>query len=167
MKILILGGTGFVGRILTENLSKAGIMPVLFNRGKRNPDIFPELRKIKGDRETEDIRKIAKETWDAVVDFSGMFPDNVELIVNLLEGKVGRYIFISSVSAYEIDENDKSVNLINENFKTYPCTPEQRKDKNVIATYGQKKAEIERVLLNSTGLDVIIFRPALIYGRYD
>jgi len=47
MKILILGGTGFVGRILTENLSKAGIMPVLFNRGKRNPDIFPELRKIK------------------------------------------------------------------------------------------------------------------------
>ncbi|HEY3250264.1 MAG TPA: NAD-dependent epimerase/dehydratase family protein [Ignavibacteria bacterium] len=167
MKILILGGTGFVGRILTENLINSGKNPVLFNRGKRNPDIFPELRKIKGDRETADIKHISNESWDVVVDFSGMFPDNVEYIINLLKGKAGRYIFISSVSAYEMDEEENNSEPIKEDFKTYPCTDEQRKDKNIMATYSQKKAECERILLDNSWLDVIIFRPALIYGRYD
>ena len=167
MKILILGGTGFVGRILTENLVNSGLSPVLFNRGKRNPDIFPELRKIKGDRETDDIKKIAGEQWDAVVDFSGQFPDNIEFITDMLKGKAGRYIFVSSASAYKMEDEEKLKSPINEDFETYSCSTEQRKDKDVLATYSQKKAECERVLLGANWLDVLIFRPALIYGRYD
>ena len=167
MKILILGGTGFVGRILTENLISSGLKPVLFNRGKRNPDIFPELRKIKGDRGTDDIKKISADDWDSVVDFSGMFPDNIDLITDMLRGKAGRYIFISSANVYVMEDEAKLRKPVKEDFEVYPCSEEQRKDKDVIATYPQKKAECERVLLSKEWLDAIVFRPALIYGRYD
>ena len=168
MKILILGGTGFVGRILTENLIKKGLEPVLFNRGKRNTGIFPGLRRIYGDRLGSEINEIAKESWDAVVDFSGQFPDNIEMIARMLKGKAGRYIFVSSASAYYLEDEEKLKDPIKEEFEVYPCTAEQRKDPDVLATYSQKKAECERELLKaSEWMDVIIFRPALIYGRYD
>jgi 2'-hydroxyisoflavone reductase len=166
-KILILGGTGFVGRILTENLIASGIKPVLFNRGKRNPGLFPYLRHIKGNRLTEDINRIAGENWDVVVDFSCMFPDNLEEILNILKGKVGRYIFISTLSVYPMDDPEFWKDPVNEVAATLGCTPEQRKDPDVNSTYGQKKAECERILLGRNDIDSIIFRPGLIYGRYD
>jgi len=167
MKILILGGTGFVGRILTENLISSGLSPVLFNRGKRNAGIFPELRKITGDRESDDIRLIGNENWDAVIDFSGLFPDSLELITSILKGKAGRYIFVSSASVYVMEDEAKLKNPLQEDFEVYGCTEEQRKDKDILTTYSQKKAEMERILLASDWLDTIIFRPALMYGRYD
>lgn len=167
MKILIIGGTGFVGRILTENLIKSGTEPVLFNRGKRNPQLFPGLRKIKGDRISDDINCIGDESWDVVIDFSGQQPDNIDHVTELLKGKTGRYIFVSSVSAYVMDNEEDMRDLIKEDFKTYPCTEEQRKSKDILANYSQKKAECERVILSKEWLDAIIFRPALIYGRYD
>lgn len=167
MKILILGGTGFVGRILTENLVSVGKAPVLFNRGKRNPGIFPSLRKMTGDRMTDDINQIAGEEWDAVVDFSGQQPDNIDHVTELLKGKAGRYIFVSSVSAYVMDNDEELKNLIDEDFRTYPCSEEQRKSPDILSNYSQKKAECERVIIGKDWLDAIIFRPALIYGRYD
>ncbi len=166
-KILILGGTGFVGRILTEDLIKEGNPPVLFNRGKRNAGIFPELRKITGDRLTDDIKQIANESWDVVIDFSCMFPDNLDEITGMLKGKTGRYIFISTVSVFPMDDPEYWKEPVTEDAVTLPCTPEQRKDPDVNATYGQKKAECERVLLGKDWLDSITFRPGLIYGRYD
>ncbi len=166
-KILILGGTGFVGRILTENLIKKGNTPVLFNRGKRNEGIFPELRKFTGDRLTDDIKQIAGENWDIVIDFSCMMPDNLEEIINMLKGKTGRYVFVSTGSVYPMNNPAEWLQPKKEDAKTLPCTIEQRKDPDVMATYGQKKAECERILMGAEGLDSIIFRPALIFGRYD
>ncbi len=166
-KILILGGTGFVGRILTENLISEGMSPVLFNRGKRNPDIFPELRKITGDRLTGDIKKIGDESWDIVIDFSCMFPDNLDEITEMLKGKAGRYIFISTASVYPMDNPLIWSSPVKEDAVTLQCTPEERKNPDVMTTYGQKKAECERVLLGKDWLDSVIFRPGLIYGRYD
>ncbi len=166
-KILILGGTGFVGRILTENLITEGNPPVLFNRGKRNAGIFPELRKITGDRLTDDIKQIANESWDVVIDFSCMMPDNLDDITDMLKGKTARYIFVSTVSVFPMDDADYWKNPVTENSETLTCTAEQRKDPDVTATYGQKKAECERILLGKDWLDSITFRPGLIYGRYD
>ncbi len=166
-KILILGGTGFVGRILTENLVKTDNRVTLFNRGKRNPDLFPDIKKITGDRLTGDIRQIAGESWDTVIDFSCMMPDNLDTITGLLKGKAGRYIFVSTVSVYPMDDPSFWKSPVKEDDKTLDCTPEQRKDPDVMATYGQKKAECERILLADSALDAIIFRPGLIYGRYD
>lgn len=166
-KILILGGTGFVGRILTENLLKTENNITLFNRGKRNEGIFPGVRRITGDRDTDDIKQIKKEDWDVIIDFSCMFPDSVDLITDMLEDKIDRYIFVSTCSVYPLEEPEKLSFPIDETEQILPCTPEQRVDKDVMLTYGQKKAECERVLFGKEWLDAVIFRPALIYGRYD
>ncbi len=166
-KILILGGTGFVGRILTEELIKSGEEPVLFNRGKRNAGIFPGLRKITGDRLTDDVKQIGNEDWDVVIDFICMQPDNLDEIINILKGKVERYIFVSTGSVYPMENPEEWLEPKKENAETLTCTPEQRKSPDVMANYGAKKAECERVLLSKTWLDSIIFRPALIFGRYD
>src|ERR1043165_8947912 len=106
-KILILGGTGFAGRILTENLRLTDNNLTLFNRGKRNEGIFPDVRRITGDRDTNDIRQIGNESWDVVIDFSCMFPDNVDSITEMLKGKAGRYIFVSTCSVYPLDKPEK------------------------------------------------------------
>lgn len=167
-KILILGGTGFVGRILTENLIKLDEQPVLFNRGKRSPGIFPELRHITGDRLVPgDIKQIANENWDVVIDFSCMYPVNLDEITEMLKGKAGRYIFISTASVYPMNDPEFWKQPVKEDAGTLPCTPEQKVDPDVGATYGEKKAECERILLNKDWLDAVVFRPGLIYGRYD
>lgn len=166
-KILILGGTGFVGRILTENLIASGEKPVLFNRGKRNPGIFPELRKITGDRNTEDVNQIAGESWDTVIDFSCMHPDNLDDVTEMLKGNAGRFIFISTLSVFPMNNPELWQKPVGEDIQTLPCTPEQRKDPNVMPAYGEKKAECERILLSKDWLDSVIFRPGLIYGKYD
>jgi 2'-hydroxyisoflavone reductase len=167
-KILILGGTGFVGRILTENLIKLDIHPVLFNRGKRSPGIFSELRHITGDRlNLEEIKQIAGESWDVVIDFSCMHPVNLDEITDMLKGIVGRYIFISTASVYPMNDPEFWKQPVNEDAETLPCTPEQKVDPDVNSTYGEKKAECERILLAKDWLDAIIFRPGLIYGKYD
>ena len=167
-KILILGGTGFVGRILTENLIKLDILPVLFNRGKRSPGIFPELRHIKGDRlNPEDIKQIAGEDWDTVIDFSCMYPVNLDEITEMLKGKVGRYIFISTASVYPMNDPEFWRLPVKEDADTLSCSEEQKLNPDVNSTYGEKKAECERILLGKVWLDAVIFRPGLIYGRYD
>ncbi len=166
-KILILGGTGFVGRILSECLTKTDYSVTLFNRSKRNPSLFPEFSKIIGDRNTDDIFKITDKDWDVVIDFSGFFPDNIEIILSLLSGNIGRYIFVSSASVYDMENYSKLKYPIEENSPILTCTYEQRIDKHPFNFYGNKKAECERILQRSRDLDVIIFRPALIYGRYD
>lgn len=167
-KILILGGTGFVGRILTENLIKQGLEPVLFNRGKRSPGIFPELRHIKGDRlNKEDIRQVTYESWDTVIDFSCMYPVNLDEITESLKGKAGRYIFISTASVYPMNDPEFWKEPVKEDAEALPCSYEQKINPDVNSTYGEKKAECERILLGKDWLDSIIFRPGLIYGRYD
>ena len=70
MRILILGGTIFVGRALVEEALKRGHEVTLFNRGKRNPGLFPQVENIIGDR-TEDLSPLAGRTWDAIIDTCG------------------------------------------------------------------------------------------------
>lgn len=165
-KILILGGTGFTGRILTEELLNTDNDITLFNRGKRNPGIFPEVMRFVGDRETDDIKQISVTSWDTVIDFSGMQPGNIELILDMLKGNIGRYIFVSTASVYPLE--DKNLKIpIHEDTETVPCSEEQKLTKDINTAYGNKKAECERILLSGEWLDVIIFRPGLIYGKYD
>lgn len=166
-KVLILGGTGFVGRILTEKLLDSNYNVTLFNRGKRNPGIFPEAKHVYGDRETDEIKQISSGSWDAVVDFSGMQPDNIELVTSLLKGKAGRYIFVSTASVYPLENPTELKIPINESAEILDCNEEQRITKDIMTAYGNKKAEMERILLSKDWLDTIIFRPGLIYGKYD
>ena len=82
-KILILGGTQFVGRNLVERLDALGQFEItLFNRQQTGSHLFSHLKKIKGDRETSDINQLKNKTWDAVIDLSAYYPNSLQ---NLLE----------------------------------------------------------------------------------
>lgn len=167
-KILILGGTQFVGRVFMEELTKSNPQAdvTLFNRGKTNQHLFPNCKKIIGDRYTEDILKITKENWDVVIDFSCYLPQSLEMLLPELVGKVGRYIFISTVAVYDGESAIGKGGDVDEEFNLLPYFKEME-DSRLLQHYGNKKAECERILLSYKELDSIILRPSIIYGRYN
>ncbi len=165
-KILILGGTHFIGRNLIEKLLEINTFDItLFNRQKTSPDLFPQLKTIKGDRETDDINKVTSTDWDFVIDLSCYFPVTLNDFIEKLKGNVGRYIFISTIAVYELEQNFKS-EIITEDFKLQNCNEVETKD-NSSETYGKRKAECERLLNQNEWLEKIILRPSIIYGKYD
>ena len=165
-KILIIGGTQFVGRNLIEQLIQLGNYDLtLFNRGITNPDLFPEIKKIKGDRKIkEDVLQFCKMDWDCIIDISGYWPDALEQQLEMQEGKVGRYIYISTSSHYQFDLEHP--HFIKEDEPIVTCTPEQKVSEEK-GFYNQQKAECERVLERQRDLDYIILRPGLIIGKHD
>src|SRR3954447_25713443 len=99
MKLLVLGGTVFLGRHLVESALARGHEVTLFNRGKDNPDLFPDLEKLRGNRDG-DLEALKGRTWDAVLDPSGYIPRIVGDSAKLLADSVKLYMFISTISVY-------------------------------------------------------------------
>ncbi len=112
-KVLVLGGTKFLGPAIVEAAVKAGYEVTLFNRGLTNPSLFPELEKLRGDRDTGDFGALEGRKWDFVVDTSGYVPAHVADVATLLADNVGHYVFISTLSVYDesgsgiVDESSK------------------------------------------------------------
>lgn len=110
MKLLILGGTVFLGRHIVEAALARGHEVTLFNRGQHNPDLFPDVEKLRGDR-NGDMSALAGRHWDAAIDTCGFIPRVVKASTQALAGSVKHYTFISSISAFAditkegIDEN--------------------------------------------------------------
>ena len=105
MKILILGGTQFVGRAITEASLAAGHEVTLFNRGKTNAGLFPQVEKLVGDRDGN-LEALKGRNWDAVIDVNGYLPRLVKDSAQLLADAVERYVFISTISVYaDFNEN--------------------------------------------------------------
>jgi 2'-hydroxyisoflavone reductase len=101
MKVLFMGGTGFIGPHMVRALVKAGHEVTLFNRGKTNSHLFPELAKIKGDRLTDDIKQVSGQHWDLIVDTSCYIPRAVDMLMGAVDtGQVKQYVFISTISVY-------------------------------------------------------------------
>lgn len=164
-KVLILGGTMFVGRILVEKLRGLPQYDVtLFNRGKSNTGLFADVKQLHGNRETDDIQQVYNQHWDCVIDFSGYYPVTFEKLLGNLKGNVGRYIFISTISVFGLEKFEGRA--VTETDEILGCTDAQKTSK-LPDAYGEKKAEMERILLQQTWLDKIILRPSFIYGRYD
>lgn len=161
MKILVLGGTQFIGRNLVEALIKTDHAITLFNRGKTGADLYPNLPRITGDRQTSDIEKIRGD-WDVVIDLSCYFPYELESTLAQLDPARTKYIFVSSCSAYEPNFGST---MHDENATLCSCTEEEAKLAQP-ETYGARKAECERIL-GSSGFSHSILRPALVYGKYD
>jgi 2'-hydroxyisoflavone reductase len=99
VKLLVLGGTKFLGRAAVEAALARGDEITLFNRGETNPELFPEVEKLRGDRDG-DLSALEGREWDAVVDPSGYVPRVVRGSAELLRGSVGHYLFVSSCSVY-------------------------------------------------------------------
>ncbi len=166
-KILIIGGTQFVGRNLVEQLLALNQYDItLFNRGKTNPDLFPEVKRITGDRNTADLHKAAQQDWDCVIDISCYNPNPLEDFIQQLKGRTDRYIFVSTVSVYNQEEQQKSNGNITEDFQLYTYNESDKTDK-TNETYGKRKVACEEILLNQEWLNTIILRPALIIGHHD
>src|SRR5262245_30399124 len=100
MRLLVLGGTKFLGRGVVDAALAAGHSVTLFNRGETNPGLYPEVESLRGDRRAE-LSVLAGREWDAVIDPSGYFPRDVRASAELLRGSVGHYVFVSSISVYE------------------------------------------------------------------
>lgn len=101
MRILVLGGTSFVGRAITEDALRAGADVTLFGRGRTGAQLFPELARLIGDRDTGDYAALARGSWDAVIDVSGYVPRHVGQAMDALGDRAGRYLFISSHAVYQ------------------------------------------------------------------
>lgn len=161
MNILIIGGTRFLGRHLVDSALARGHQVTLFNRGKTNPDLFPQIETILGDRE-HDLDKLAGRAWDAVIDTCGYFPRIVRLAAISLEQSVERYVFISSISVYAdtkkigINESDPVGRIDDETIEE--ITGE---------SYGPLKALCEKAALDAYGKRGLVIRPGLIVGPND
>lgn len=169
MKILVIGGTSFVGRHTVYQLLEGRHEVHLANRGKTNPTLFGDLRKIVGDRSSNEfLESIRNEKhFDAVIDFCAFYPKDIDSLLPVLSGLTNHYLQISSVSAYKTMQQEP-IPFLHEEDPLFECTTEQAGDESMI-TYGNRKAQCERIAL-SQSLDSIpttIFRPSLIYGEYD
>lgn len=102
LKILILGGTAFLGPETVEAAVARGHTVTLFNRGKTRPNLFPDIEKLRGDRDPkkgEGLKALEGREFDVIIDNSGYFPRMVKTSAELLAPKAKQYIYISSISA--------------------------------------------------------------------
>lgn len=161
MNILIIGGTRFLGRHVVESALARGHQVTLFNRGQTNPDIFPEIETIIGDRET-DLDILADRRWEAVIDTCGYFPRVVELSARALKNSVSQYVFISSVSVYA----DFEVAGIEEDYPL-ATMEDETVEESTAETYGPLKALCEKTVEEIYPTGTLILRPGVIVGPYD
>jgi 2'-hydroxyisoflavone reductase len=161
MRLLILGGTRFVGRAIVETAVARGHTVTLFNRGSAGPGLFPNLETIKGDRE-KDVSALKGHTWDAVIDVSGYFPRHVRMTAETLRGAHGLYAFVSTVSVYA-DYKPGVVTESHELAKTDNPTAEIRGGPD----YGALKALCELEVQKAYPKDTLIVRPGLVVGPHD
>lgn len=161
MKLLILGGTVFLGRALVDAALARGHAVTLFHRGKHNPDLFPEVERILGDRNT-DLSLLDGREWDAVIDTCGYFPRQVRESASRLASATRNYTFISSISVYAdfktpgMDESAPVGRL--EDPSIEEITPE---------SYGPLKALCEEAAEEAMPGRTLNIRPGLIVGPHD
>jgi 2'-hydroxyisoflavone reductase len=174
MKLLILGGTKFLGRHLVETALARGHEVTLFNRGQLNPELFPEVEKLRGERDGG-LDALRGRRWDAAVDTSGQHPRAVRDSARLLADSVEHYTFISSLSAYA----DTSVPGVDESHPVATVTDEQLREAESLTQteltaapffweiYGALKALCERAAEGEMPGRVLNVRAGLIVGPYD
>jgi 2'-hydroxyisoflavone reductase len=160
MKLLVLGGTKFLGRHFVEVALAGGHELTLFNRGQNNPDLFPEVEKLRGERDGG-LDVLRGRRWDAVVDTSGYVPRVVRASAELLAESVEMYVFISSMSVYADfsqpnDENSPVGKLEDESVEE--MTGE---------SYGPLKALCEQAAEAAMPGRVLNVRAGLIVGPFD
>jgi len=160
--ILMLGGTGFLGPRTVEAAIRRGHKVTLFNRGKTRPGLFPDLEKLHGDRETDDLKPLEGRKWDAVVDTSANVPRWVKKAAAVLGSNIGHYLYISSISVYA----DTSKPGTDESAPV-ATIDDPTTEKIDGRTYGALKALTEKAAEAAMPGKVAVVRPGLIVGPED
>lgn len=160
LKLLVLGGTGFLGPHIVRYAQARGHTLTLFNRGKTRPGLFPDTEKLQGDRDGQ-LDALKGRKWDAVIDTSGYVPRIVKMSAELLAANVGQYLFVSTVSVYQMpmkpgaDESAKLLEL------------DDPASEDVNRYYGALKAACEVAAEAAMPGRVANVRPGLIVGPED
>lgn len=161
MRILVVGGTKFVGRHIVATALTRGHDVTVFHRGQTGDDLFPQATHRHGDRNA-DLSSLADGSWDATVDVSAYVPRQVHALADALGGRGGRYAYISTVSVYDV-----------------PAAPGYAEDSPLITlddpgtetvtgeTYGGLKALCETAARERFGDAVLIVRPTYVVGPWD
>lgn len=162
LRILILGGTGFIGPHQVRYAVARGHKLTLFNRGKTHPGLFPNVENLEGDRQLSKLEALKTGEWDAVIDNPSTLPRWVREAAELLKGRVKQYVFISTISVYA--DNSK----IGMDETAAVATTDNPTDEKVSGmNYGALKAlsekEAEKVFPGRT----TVIRPGLIVGPGD
>jgi 2'-hydroxyisoflavone reductase len=163
MRILILGGTSFVGRAIVEELLRHGHDVTLFGRGKTGPELFPGVARLTGDRATGDYSSLAGGAWDAVVDVSAYVPRHVGQAMDAVGDGVGRYLFISTGSVY--DYKQAPAGTLDEDCPR--LEPRRDTEDPNGPAYGPLKVACEDDVLARFGDRATVVRPGIVAGPYD
>jgi len=176
MRILILGGTKFLGRAIVDAARALGHELTLFNRGQHDPSAFPDLEQLHGDRtRPEGLQALAGRSWDAAIDTAAYLPRDVRSMAGALHGRVKHYTFVSSVSVFASHAAPGQ----DETTEVAKLTPEQQAKLDALplgATitardlgelYGPLKAACEDVVRAAFPGAALIVRPGLIVGPHD
>jgi nucleoside-diphosphate-sugar epimerase len=165
VRILVLGGTSFVGRAIVEDALRTGAEVTLFGRGKTGTDLFPQLTLLRGDRDTGDYAALAGGTWDAVVDVCGYVPRHVGQAMDALNGRAGRYLFISSHAVYRHEglRPGSDEDAPRREPVRYVDDTGELDD----STYGPSKVACEDDVVARYGQRATIVRPGKVAGPHD
>jgi 2'-hydroxyisoflavone reductase len=163
MRVLVLGGTRFLGRHLVAALLARHHDVTLFNRGRTAPALFPEVERLQGDRAegATGLAALAGRRWDAVIDTCGYVPRLVRASCELLREAAASYVFISSISVYA----DFGAAELTEDAPLAVLDDPAAED--VMAHYGALKAACEREVQAAFGERAFLVRPGLIVGPFD
>jgi 2'-hydroxyisoflavone reductase len=161
MKLLVLGGTAFVGRHIVEAARARGHSVTIFHRGKTNPHVFPDVEKVIGERDG-DLAALSGRTWDAVVDTSAYLPRVVDRSARALADRAGHYTFVSTGSVYK---DFTAVGMTESAPRAVIAEPLPEVISN--ETYGAMKARCERAAANHFPGKLLIVRPGIVVGPYD
>lgn len=169
MKLLIIGGTGFLGRYLVDSALKHGHSVTVFNRGRNNNVVGPEVEKLVGDRKNN-LDLLKGRQWDAAIDTCGMAPWDVKMSANILADNIEHYTFISSISVYSkldkpgVDENTEVSTLSEKEME------EMKSDSTgntLYKYYGAAKYLCEEEAEGAMPGRVLNVRPGLLVGAHD
>jgi 2'-hydroxyisoflavone reductase len=159
MRILVIGGSSFLGRHIVERAIEREHTVTLFNRGETNPHAFPGLEHIQGDRNT-DLSGLRGAEWDATVDMCGYVPRHVRTLLGELGARTGLYTFISTVSVYAPEAPTgftEDAALVEPSYA----------DKLTMDLYGELKVGCELTARELADGHLLIVRPGYIVGPYD
>ena len=170
LRLLVLGGTGFIGPHQVAYAVARGHQVAVFNRGRTQADLPDGVEQLKGDRNLGQMDALRGREWDAVLDNPTTLPFWVRDVGQVLQGRVGRYLFISTLSAYDVAgitslDEDSPLHTYRDG-NPLDVTPEiygQRSG----ALYGPMKAAAEAEARRWFDDDAVIVRPGLIVGPGD
>jgi 2'-hydroxyisoflavone reductase len=161
VRLLVLGGTRFLGRAVVDAALAAGHEVTLFNRGRTNPALYPEAEKMRGDL-ADDLDALRGRTWDAAIDLDAShLPRHVRRYAELLRDEVGHFTFVSTITVYA----DPSRPVAEDSPVIDP--PEPEPEEFDLEQYGGLKVGAERVVRAVFDDRAAIVRPGLIVGPHD